>query len=63
MQKPSIVPEDLERWRRRALECRAIAELTSDDGLRHERLETALAYERMAARAERLFGFPDHRSS
>jgi hypothetical protein len=48
-----ITRDDVERFRRRALECRAQAELEFDPTRRREREETALAYERMAARAER----------
>ena len=52
MQDLSITRADVERWRHRAELCRCEAELTSDPAVRPERLETALAYERMADRAE-----------
>jgi hypothetical protein len=50
--QPTITRYDIERFRRRALECRAEAEIEFDPARRQEREETALAYERMAARAE-----------
>jgi hypothetical protein len=51
--RPAITRHDIERFRRRAIECRAQAEIEFDPARRQEREETALAYERMAARAER----------
>src|SRR5262249_18656024 len=51
--RPTITRDDVERFRRRALECRAEAEIEFDPVRRWEREETALAYERMAGRAER----------
>jgi hypothetical protein len=56
-----VVREDVALLRKRAKKCRSIAELTSDQGLRQDQLRTALAYERMAECAERLFGFSDDR--
>ncbi len=50
---PAITRDDVERFRQRALECRAAAEIEFNPTRRLEREETALAYERMAARAER----------
>jgi hypothetical protein len=50
----TVTQQDIERFRRRAQECLAEAELTSQPSVRQQRAETALAYERMAARAERL---------
>jgi hypothetical protein len=47
---------DLERFRRRAEQRRAEAEMTVQSQLREELLQTAVAYERMALRAERLLG-------
>jgi len=49
----TITRADVERFRRRALECRAEAKIEFKPVRRQEREETALAYERMAARAER----------
>jgi hypothetical protein len=49
----SITRDDIERFRRRALECRAEAQIECDPARRQEREETALAYERMAERGER----------
>jgi hypothetical protein len=43
----------IDHMRRRARECRAAAEIEPDPARRQEWEETALAYERMAARAER----------
>jgi hypothetical protein len=57
--EPPITREDIDRFRRRAQQCRAVAELTLDQRLQQERLETALAYERMAERAERLLGLSE----
>jgi len=54
--EPPITGEDIDCFRIRAQQCRAVAELTSDQRLQQEQLETALAYERMAERAERLLG-------
>ena len=48
---------DLEHFRRRAEQCRAAAEVTVfDPGLSQRYNETALAYERMAARGEQFLG-------
>jgi hypothetical protein len=52
-QRPTITRNDVERFRRRALECRAMTEIEFDPVRRREHEENALAYERMAARAER----------
>jgi hypothetical protein len=49
----AITAESIENFRRRAEVCRVEAEITSEPGRRQERLETALAYERMAERAKR----------
>ena len=49
---PTITRDDVERFWRRA-QCRAEAEIEFDPVRRREREETALAYERMARRAER----------
>ena len=51
--RTEITPDDIERFRRRARECRAEAETELDPERRREREETALAYERMAERGER----------
>ena len=51
--RPVITRDEIERFRRRAIECRTQAEIEFDPVRRQEREETALAYERMAARAER----------
>jgi hypothetical protein len=51
--RPVITRNDVERFRGRARACRAEAEIEFDPARRREREETALAYERMAARAER----------
>ncbi len=45
---------DIERFRYRAQHCRAEAEMTTQPKLRHDLLETVVAYERMAIRAQRL---------
>jgi uncharacterized protein YodC (DUF2158 family) len=57
--EPPITREDIDRFRRGAQRCRAVAELKFDQGLQQEQLETALAYERMAERAERLLGLAE----
>ncbi len=49
----AITRDEIERVRRRALECRAEAQIECDPARRQEREETALAYERMAERGER----------
>jgi hypothetical protein len=54
MEKPVTTSEDISRFRLRAERCRLAAEVMFDEKLKHEKLETALAYERMAERAERL---------
>jgi hypothetical protein len=54
-----ITPEDIDRFRSRAQKCRAAAELEWEPKRREERLETALAYERMVERAERLLGLTE----
>jgi len=59
MPQVPVIGPDIERFRRRAEVCRAAAELTWEPGRRQERLETALAYERMAERAKRHFGLAD----
>jgi hypothetical protein len=51
--RPAITRNDIERFHRRARECRAEAEIEFDPARRRAREETALAYERMAERAER----------
>jgi len=51
--RPAITPDDIEHFRRRALECRARAEIECQPALRQEHEQTALAYERMAERGER----------
>jgi hypothetical protein len=51
-QRPIITRNDVECFRRRALECRAMTEIEFDPVRRREH-ENALAYEHMAARAER----------
>ena len=50
---PPITKNDIERFRARAREIRAQAELTTRPDLRQQLTETALAYERMAERGER----------
>ena len=59
MPRASVAGHDIEHLRRRAELCRAEAELTPEPGRRQERLETALAYERMAERAERHRGLAE----
>ena len=59
MPRASVAGPDIEHLRRRAELCRAEAELTREPGRRQERLETALAYERMAERAERHRGLAE----
>jgi hypothetical protein len=61
MQELSITRDDVDRLRRHARQCRERAEFTFDKGQQRERLETALAYERMAERAERLLGLAERR--
>jgi hypothetical protein len=51
---PPVTKDDIERFRIRARQIRAQAELTTLPAVRQELSETALAYERMAARGERL---------
>ena len=51
---PTITTQDLERLRRLGAERRAEASLTSDLRRRQKLLDTALSYERMADRGERL---------
>ena len=51
--RPEVTREGIEAFRRRARECRVDAEIEPDRERRREREETALAYERMADRAER----------
>ena len=51
---PTITTQDIERLRRLGTERRAEASLTSDFRRQQELLETALSYERMADRGERL---------
>jgi hypothetical protein len=53
---PVIIAEDISRFRRRAEKCRVEAEVMFDEKQKQEKLRTALAYERMAERAERLLG-------
>jgi hypothetical protein len=52
----SWTAETIKKFRERAAMCRAEAELTSNLERKTERLETALAYERMIDRAKRQFG-------
>jgi hypothetical protein len=52
----AITQDGIERFRARARELRAQAELTMQPTRRQELSETALAYERMAARGERFLG-------
>ena len=55
----TITTADLEHFRRRADQCRAAAEVTVfDPGLSQRYNETALAYERMAARGQRFLAAP-----
>jgi hypothetical protein len=61
MSQASITAADIERFHGRAQVCRAEAELTWEPARRQERLETALAYERMAERAKRHLGLADSR--
>ena len=49
----AITRDEIERFWRRALECRAEAQIECDPARRQEREETALAYERIAERGER----------
>jgi hypothetical protein len=53
---PPIDQQGIDRFRARAHELRAEAELTTLPTVRQELLETALAYERMAERGERWLG-------
>jgi hypothetical protein len=59
MQQPVITPEDISRFRRRADQRRIAAEVMFDESLKQQRLETALAYERMAECGERLLGLAE----
>jgi hypothetical protein len=43
--RPTITRDDVERFRRRALECRAMTEIEFDPARRREHEENALAYE------------------
>src|SRR5260370_42043932 len=52
MPQASVTIADIEKFRRRAEVCRAEAEMVWEPGRRQERLNTALAYERMAERAK-----------
>jgi hypothetical protein len=52
MPQASVTTADIEKFRRRAEVCRAEAEIVWEPGRRQERLDTALAYERMAERAK-----------
>ncbi len=52
MPQASVTAADIEKFRRRAEVCRAEAEMVWEPGRRQERLDTALAYERMAERAK-----------
>ncbi len=56
MPQVPVTVYDIEHFRCRAQVCRAEAELTREPGRRQERLDTALAYERMAERAKRHLG-------
>jgi hypothetical protein len=53
MPQVSMTAADIEKFHRRAEVCRAEAAMTQEPGRRQERLDTALAYERMAERAKR----------
>ena len=59
MQQPVITPEDISRFRRRADQRRIAAEVMFDESLKQQRLETALAYERMPECGERLLGLAE----
>jgi hypothetical protein len=59
MQAPPITREDIERFRRGAQRCRTAAELEWEPRRQQDQLNTALAYERMATRAERLLGLTE----
>ncbi len=52
MPQASVTIADIEKFRRRAEVCRTEAEMVWEPGRRQERLDTALAYERMAERAK-----------
>src|SRR5260370_3471931 len=52
MPQASVTIADIEKFRRRAEVCRAEAEMVWEPGRRQERLNTALAYERIAERAK-----------
>jgi hypothetical protein len=51
--KPPVTQHDIERFRARARQLRAQAELTTRPELQQQLTETALAYERMAERGKR----------
>jgi hypothetical protein len=59
MPQASVTIADIEKFRRRAEVCRAEAEMVWEPGRRQERLDTALAYERMAERAKRIIGLAE----
>jgi hypothetical protein len=59
-ENPVILAEDVNRFRRRAEKCRLEAEVMFNERERQEKLRTALAYERMAERAERLSNTPNN---
>jgi hypothetical protein len=52
-----ITKQSIERFRVRARELRAEAELTTQPTVRQQVSETALAYERMAERGQRFLDF------
>lgn len=45
---------DANHWRKRAAECKAIAETMGDAGIRSQMLDVAASYEQMAEQAERM---------
>jgi hypothetical protein len=53
MPQVSMTAADIENFHRCAEVCRAEAAMSSEPARRQERLDTALAYERMAERAKR----------
>ncbi len=59
MPQSSVIAADIEKFHRRAEVCRAEAEMVWEPGRRQERLDTALAYERMAERAKRIIGLAE----
>jgi hypothetical protein len=59
MPRASVTAADIEKFHRRAEVCRAEAEMTWEPGRQQERLDTALAYERMAERAKRHIGLTE----